>query len=203
MLYRERGDSEGLDRVAALAGHAETADAQVRGLGRVGQAVVAQARGQYADALEIALGVLPEADPTTRSYAYRGALEAAWALEDEEGVERLIAKIGELPPVMARPSLRAHANRYAGLLAAGRGDSAAAAEQLAVAIAGLRELGYRYEMACVLLELGEVLAGSERDEEAASCMREAQLTFAELGARPMLERVERAGASGSREILAS
>jgi class 3 adenylate cyclase/tetratricopeptide (TPR) repeat protein len=193
MLYRERGDREALDRVAAWAGHAESADAQVRDFGLIGQAVVAEGRGRHDEALAIALGLLPTVDPTSRPYAYRYALEAAWALDDHAQVERLVATIEEeLARVMIPPSVRAHARRYAGLLAAKQGDPTAAIGGLDAAIDEFRRLGYRYEMAGVLLERGEILLAGGRGEEAASDLSEARTIFAGLGARPMLDRLERA-----------
>jgi len=197
MLYRERGEHDGLERVAALAGRVDTADAQVRGFGLVGQAVVAQARGRHDEALHIVRELLLQADPTTRAYGYRHALEAAWTLGDEAEVERLIAEIQALPPVLVPPSLGAHASRYAGLLVARRGDPAAGSERLAAAVATLRELGYRYEMACALLDRGEILLGTDHDGEATPSIREAEHVFAELGAKPMLERAQQALAAGA------
>jgi len=198
MLYRERGDSEGLERIAGWAGYTESADAQVRDFGLVGQAVVAQARGRHDEAQAIVLASLPTVDPTSRAYAYQHALEAAWALEDHAQVEGLVSRIEGLPRVMAPPSLRAHGRRYAGLLAARGGDLAAGADQLAAAAATLGELGFRYEMGCVLLERAEiVLAAGQGEEAVSSDIREARTIFAELGAKPMLERAERAsGAEG-------
>ena len=190
MLHGERGDRTALDRVAKFVGRPETADAQVRDFGLVGQAVVAQVRGQHREALETALRLLPESDPTSRPYAYRQALEAAWALEAHDEVERIVRKVESLPPVMVPPSLRADATRYTGLLAA-RGGDPAAIECLDAAIAILRGLGYRYEAARIVLERAEILLGADRGQEAPPDLRDARLTFAELGARPMLERLER------------
>ena len=59
-------------------------------------------------------------------------------------------------------------------------------------IALLRELGYRFELAKVLLDRGEVLRDADRSAEAAPLIDEARAIFAELGARPLLERAERA-----------
>ena len=192
MLYRERGDHDGVDRVAAMAGRSETADAQVRDFGLIGQAVVAQARGRNDEALAVMLELLKDVDPTSRIYAHRHALEAAWVLEDHAQVERLVANIEALPRVMSPPSLRAHARRYTGLLAASRGDPVAGADQLDAAISTLSELGYRYEMACALLERGEILLGTDRGEEGITAIREADHVFAELGAKPMHERAQQA-----------
>jgi tetratricopeptide (TPR) repeat protein len=196
MLHRERGDREGLERVAKFVGRTETADAQVRDFGLVGQAVVAQARGQHGEALEIALRLLPQSDPTSRAYAYRQALEAAWALEAEDEVKRILTGIEALPRVVVPPSLGADANRYAGLLAGRRGNPAAGIEHLDAALQALREVGYPYEAARVLLERGELLLAMGRSEEAAPDIRGARAIFAELGASPMLERVQQVAGSG-------
>jgi hypothetical protein len=62
------------------------------------------------------------------------------------------------------------------------------------AITRLRELGYPFELAKTLLDRGEALQRIGRVEEAATFIDEARATFAELGARPLLEHAERARA---------
>jgi hypothetical protein len=58
--------------------------------------------------------------------------------------------------------LRGGAARFAGLLAAKRGDLDAARERFDEAIALLRELGYRFELAKALLDHGEATPSSTR-----------------------------------------
>jgi len=123
---------------------------------------------------------------------YFGAAEAAWALEDDSAIESLIRYVAELPPVEATPLMRGEAARFAGLLAAKRGDLDAASERFDEAFALLRELGYRFELAKALLDRGEVLQRAGRPVEATPFIDEARATFAELRARPLLERPERA-----------
>jgi tetratricopeptide (TPR) repeat protein len=193
-LYAARGDIDALDTIAGAAGGAESADAQLRWTFLEGQAAVAQAHGRAEEALEISRGLLKGAGPETRAKAYSAALEAAWAMDDQAEVEMVVDTIGQLPPVDATPMLRAQSARFAGLLAAKRGDADAAGERLDAAIVMLRELGYRFEVAKVLLDRGEVLQDAGRVDEAEPFIAEAHTTFAELGARPLLERAQRAQA---------
>jgi len=78
------------------------------------------------------------------------------------------------------------------LLAASRGDIAAAEERLDVAIALIRELGYRYELAKVLLERGELLLETARAGESTPFIDEARSILADLGAKPLVARAEQA-----------
>jgi tetratricopeptide (TPR) repeat protein len=180
--------------MVAVAGGAESADAQLRGTFLEGQAAMAQAHGRAEEALEISRGLLDSAGPETRVKAYALALEASWAMGNTTEVERLIASIDRLPPVDATPLLRGQSARFAGLLAATRGELDAAEQQFDRGIGILRELGYRFELAKALLDRGEVLQDAGRVDEAAPFIDEARATFAELGAQPLLERAERARA---------
>jgi tetratricopeptide (TPR) repeat protein len=191
-LSAARGNLEALQGLVEPAGSAESADAQVRNMVRLGQGAVAHGHGRAAEAFEIFREVVEIVDPQTRRHAYVGAVEAAWALDDVAAVEALITYVERLPPVEATPLMRGEAARFAGLLAARRGDPEAAQERFDVAIALLRELGYRFELAKVLLDRGEVLRDADRSAEAAPLINEARTIFAELGARPSVERAERA-----------
>jgi hypothetical protein len=79
------------------------------------------------------------------------------------------------------------------LLAARRGQSGQAEQNLKAASARFRELGLPFWLAVSLLELGEVLLAAGRDEEAAPPLVEAREIFERLEARPWLERLDRAG----------
>jgi len=191
LLSAATGNLDALEGLEAPAGSAQSADIQVRNMARLGQASVAHGHGRFAEAVELFSEVVESADPMIRSYAYVGAMEAAWALNDDPGIEALVARVAELAPLEATPLIRAEAARFAGLLAAKRGSVDAAAERLDEAIALLRELGYRYELAKALLGRGELLRDAGRVDEAAPFLDEARAVLADLGARPLLERAER------------
>jgi tetratricopeptide (TPR) repeat protein len=159
---------------------------------RLGQAAVAQGHGRAAEALETFREVLDSIDVQNRRYAYIGATEAAWALRDEPAIESLLRFVEELPPVEATPLMRGQSARFAGLLAARRGDVEAAGRQLDDAISLLRELGYRFELGKALLDRGEVLQDADGTDDATAFIDEARTIFADLGARPWQERADRA-----------
>jgi hypothetical protein len=79
------------------------------------------------------------------------------------------------------PLLRAGAARFAGLLAARRGEQDAADERLSAAIAQLREIEAPFVLAQVLLEHAELCGDREQADEA-------RATFERLGATPWLDR---------------
>ena len=107
-------------------------------------------------------------------------------------LEELIELVGQLPPAQATPLTQAEAARLAGLLAARRGDVAVAEEHLDAALVPMRELGYPYELAKVLLARGELLLETDRPGESIPFIDEARTILADLGAKPLLARAEQA-----------
>jgi class 3 adenylate cyclase/tetratricopeptide (TPR) repeat protein len=188
-LSAARGDLDAIGALVAPPASVESADTQVRNMVLVGQAAVAQAEGRPAEALPLYRGLLTVFDPQTRREAYIGAVEAAWALDDVATIEALIEHVEQLPPVEATPLMRGVAARFAGLLAAKRGDLDAAEERIDAAIALLRELGYKFELAKTLLDRGEILRDAGRFDEAAPFIDEARAISTELHAQPLLGRV--------------
>jgi tetratricopeptide (TPR) repeat protein len=191
-LLAARGNLEALDGLVAPAGSVESADTQVRNMIRAGQAAVAQAEGRSAEAIEIFRSLTENFDPQARRHAYIAAVDAACALDDEAAIGALIGYVEQLPPVEATALLRGGSARLAGVLAAKRGDVDAAEARFDEAVTLLRELGYPFELAKALLDRGEALQRVGRVDEAALFIEEARATFAELGARPSLERAEAA-----------
>jgi class 3 adenylate cyclase/tetratricopeptide (TPR) repeat protein len=188
-----RADHPALERTMELiALGLESTDTQIRHSCATAKAMAVQVLGDPAQAIELARPVIGGEDPGSRRYAYAEACLAAWRLDDEADLVELISYVEELPPGGAPPSMRAHADRFAGLLAARRGNSAASTKRLRQAASGFRELGYPFELGQVLLEHGETLLDVDRGDEAESLLREARATFSELRAEPWLERVARA-----------
>jgi class 3 adenylate cyclase/tetratricopeptide (TPR) repeat protein len=186
-----RGDVEGLRRILALAREQEdSANVEYASSPIVAGAIAMRALGESRKALEAALPLAlgSEIANEDRREAIAEASLAALDLGDEATVERLIEFIEQRPPALRPPLLRAHAARFAGLLAAGRGDEKTADERLAAAGRELREVGAQFVLAQVLLEHAELLHGAGRDDEAMPLVAEAVEIFTRLGATPYLER---------------
>jgi hypothetical protein len=81
-------------------------------------------------------------------------------------------------------------SRGQGLLAAARGDLAAAESHLGEAIGGFASLGFPYWRATAQTELADLLVSGARAAEASSSLNEACAVFSRVGAAPALHRVE-------------
>ncbi len=190
-----RGDEEALRRTLAIATErGGSTNLEFASGPSVARAIALRAVGQPAEALEAALPIAtsgPEVANEDRREAYLEAGLAALELGDEQTVERLIQFVTDLPPALRSPLLRANAARFAGLLAARRGDARAADERLAAATRELRDIEARFVLGQALLDHAELLQGTDQVEEAAPLLTEARAIFGQLGARPWLERVDR------------
>ena len=167
-------------------------DTQVRNSCATAKAIAMQALGRPAEALELAHSVIGGQDPGSRRYAYAEACLAAWRLDAETELGELIRYVDGLPAGDAIPSMRAQADRFAGLLAARRGDDVTGIKRFRQAADVFRQLGYPFELAQVLLEHGEMLCERGAADGAEPLLAEAGATFAELRAEPWLERVAKA-----------
>jgi tetratricopeptide (TPR) repeat protein len=170
----------------------ESTDAQVRNSCTTAKATAVQALGRPAEALELARSVIGGEDPGARRYAYAEACLAAWRLDAETELGELIRSVDDLPASEAIPSLRAQADRFAGLLAARRGDDSTRTKRLRRAADAFRQLGYPFELAQVLLEHGEILFEGGAADGAERLLSEASAMFGELRADPWLKRVAKA-----------
>jgi class 3 adenylate cyclase len=189
-----RGDLEALQRTLLLATEREgSSNVEFAAIPAVARAIALRALGRGAEALEAALPIAlsgPEVANEDRREAYVEAGLAALELGDEEALERLIEFVGNLPPALRSPLLRAGAARFAGLLAARRGDIRAADERLAAATGELREIESPFNLGQVLLEHAEVLSSASREDEATPLVAEARGIFERLGAEPLLQRTD-------------
>ncbi len=174
----------------------ESTDTQVRNSCATAKATAVQALGRPAEALELARSVLGGQDPGARRYAFAEACLAAWRMDAELELGELIRSVDDLPASEAIPSLRAQADRFAGLFAARRGDESTMTRRLRRAADAFRQLGYPFELAQVLLEHGEILRDRDADRAAERLLSEAGATFSELRADPWLERVAKARRRG-------
>ncbi|HWG98378.1 MAG TPA: helix-turn-helix domain-containing protein, partial [Pilimelia sp.] len=82
-----------------------------------------------------------------------------------------------------QPARTAAARRELGLLAAARGDAAAAEAELRAAVAGFRRTGPRRELARAVGALGDLLSGQGRLAEAAAVLRDGLAGVEELANR--------------------
>jgi len=197
-LHAARGHTDGLAQILTLASeHAGSSNLEYAASPTVASAIALRALGRDADALQAALPIAtgpPEVLNEDRREAYVEAGLAAVALGDESTVERLVAFVADMPPVMRTPLLRAGAARFAGLLAERRSDTEAADEQLEAATRELRAIDAPFVLAQVLLEHAELLHADGRDDEAAAPLTEAIEIFTRLRATPYLDRAQALGA---------
>jgi hypothetical protein len=144
----------------------------------------------------IELGETLGLDGQDAKMAFIWGIEAALALGDREHALGLVGRIDAMPPGLRPPSLVAHAHRARARLA----ESAdAAVVHHGAAVAGFDDLGIPFWAAVSRLEHGEALAAAGRHADAEPLLAAARETFAEFGAAPWVERVERATARGSAE----
>ncbi|HEU0304671.1 MAG TPA: adenylate/guanylate cyclase domain-containing protein [Gaiellaceae bacterium] len=127
--------------------------------------------------------------PYAKGYAL--ALEAAIALGDDAKVDELLAIVERLPPGELSPFLGAIGARFSAQRAARRADGDTAAAGFSAAARLLQEIEYPFELAVILLEHAEWLAGEGRFEEAEPLAAEARQIFERLRATPYIERVDR------------
>ncbi|MDQ3671124.1 MAG: AAA family ATPase [Actinomycetota bacterium] len=158
------------------------------------QALVHLGEGNAAAALSTAKAALEE-EAETRSSLYGEALEvalnAAFALGADVEADGLLA-IAEQGPFGERmPYMRALSARFGGRRAAVQGDAAEAARRFSAAAQIMREIERPFDLAVVLLEHAEWLAGEPERDDVDELVAEAARIFERLGATPYLERLER------------
>jgi tetratricopeptide (TPR) repeat protein len=173
-----------------------SADLQERSVAYLAEATLLLAEGRSAEA-----GVAAEAALELREQigitheivkeSLVVALEAAFALDDAERAERLLAIVDTLPPGRSTRFLEAQAARFRARLAS-RDDTEGAADALFSDAAGtFREIGLVFYLAVTLFEHAEWLASQQREADAEPLLSEARAIFEQLDARPWLERAGR------------
>jgi class 3 adenylate cyclase/tetratricopeptide (TPR) repeat protein len=163
---------------------------------RSGEALLLVAEGKMSDALAAAeetialrrkLGL---SDGSVAS-ALQSALVAAFALENREKADQLLALVEELPPGEATPFLRAIGSRFSAQRAALDGDGVTARAAYIAAAEIFREIEAPFELAVVLLEHGEWLSANGFGDEARLLLDESRTIFQRLRATPWLERLSK------------
>jgi tetratricopeptide (TPR) repeat protein len=190
-----QGSLEEADRVATLLDEfASSADAQERAGHACGKSRLLLARGDAAEALQVAqVGVeMSEEMGLTQEYVKESlvnALEATLDLRDTARAEQLLAIIENVPTGSRPQFLHAQALRFRARLAGLEGD--ADAERLFKgAVALFRELAMPFYLAVTQLEHAEWLTSQDRGDDASPLLSEAREVFDRLAALPWLERLD-------------
>ncbi|MDQ6818664.1 MAG: hypothetical protein M3018_14865 [Actinomycetota bacterium] len=152
------------------------------------------AEGSAEEALELGWEVLPHAlaalGPSNEAVrnAWPATLQAALQLSRVDDASELVALLSKRPPGHIPPYLGIQLCRGRALILAAEGREDAVEAELRDAIAGLRELGYRYWLAVTQTDLSAWLAAKNRRAEASTLLEEAIPTLESLGAKPALDR---------------
>jgi class 3 adenylate cyclase/predicted ATPase len=174
-------------------GDPEVGDAQTKAFRLNTLAMIRNAEGHHAEALELAQGALAHVESLglyhdVIEWAFVDALEAALALRDVSAAEEILMMADGAPPGAIGSFFRAQAHRFGAALATLRDDEETSERRGLEAIGILRELRTPFHLAVALLERAERLVASGRSEEARSSLVEAREIFERLGATPYLER---------------
>jgi tetratricopeptide (TPR) repeat protein len=190
-IHVNRGDVAEARRLLEIYARLEdSADVQERAGFAAAKACVLHAEGRHAEAVAAGeqtfeLGDTLGLDGQDAKMGFMWTLEAALARGDRAKAEEVVDRIEAIPPGLRPPSLGAHAGRARARLAESA-DGATA--HLVSAETVFRDLGLRFWLAVTMLEHAEVLIADGRGEEAEPLLAEARDIFAELRARPWIER---------------
>jgi predicted ATPase/class 3 adenylate cyclase len=194
-LYLWRGDTDAartiVDEKAAVHEHAHI---EMRGEYIAARAALANAEGRPLDALNAAeaglRACLEQSFPITARSTLIEAVTAAFALRREDKVKELLQLVRDHYRFGRQPSIDAHTFRWEARLAAGRDDDAEVVTNFRKAMEAFAALNRPFWLAVTRLEFGEWLVAQGRNAEAEELLAEARSTFARLGARPWIERVD-------------
>jgi hypothetical protein len=197
MVAAFRGDNDAArEHLAGMVAWSASQNNQVRWLYEACHATIAVAAGAFAAALDMVARAIEEIVQTEgpSSHASRigfpAAIRAALSLGRLDDADDLLSLLAERPPGQVPPYLRAQISRGYGLLAAARGEVAAAESHLGAAIDGFAALGFPYWLATAQTDLADVLVHDKRAKECATLLDEARAVFRRLGATPALQRAE-------------
>jgi DNA-binding NarL/FixJ family response regulator len=201
-----------------LVGNLERADAEYRLASRLGHhpmpglALLELARGDTGTAANTIRRVLEEAPhPSARPPLLAAAVDILRAAGDVAGARAAANELAVVVSSRSSPLLAAMAAHAVGSVLVAEGDPVAALTELRAAAGAWRSLHMPYEAARTAFMVGLACTALGDRTAAALELDNARTTFAELGARPDLERVaaltsatpERAGLSErEREVLA-
>ena len=201
-IYLARGQvAEAAEVVRRFEGFRDSADMQARTSYAAAACAVLRRQGRLEEALASGLQAFEgrEALGGSSFYTKLGfveAAEAAFELGEVERVESLLEIAGSFGAGDATPFLDAHRARFAGRLAAARGDRERAEREFKRGTALMREIELPFWLAVTELEHSEWLVEQGRGQEAEPLLAEAQETFERLGAAPWVERAVQSSPAG-------
>jgi class 3 adenylate cyclase/tetratricopeptide (TPR) repeat protein len=197
-IHVHRGELDEARTLLARFADFETAsDVQAYGCYQAAKASLRLAEGDAAAALTFAslafdtrrtLGMSAQ----DAKHGFIKALDAVFILGDRVKAEELLAIVEKEQVGLRPPLLAATAQRFRARLAA---DDPGADRHFTAAAAQLRALELPFHLAVVQLEHGEWLVARGRPDDAQPLLTEAREAFAELEARPWLDRIDAAGAT--------
>jgi class 3 adenylate cyclase/tetratricopeptide (TPR) repeat protein len=177
-------------------GAGDSADMQERAMHAAGHALLLNAEGRHAEALDaVQIALEAREDFGVGSEPFREgfpiALSAYLALDDVDGAAALLDLVERLPQGKVPHYVRAHGARFRARLAARAGDLDRAESGFKRASATFREISTPFQLAVTLLEQSEWLRSVGRAGETDASLREARQIFDRLGAHPWLDRLDR------------
>ena len=190
-----RGDADAAEAVLAALGELrDTEDLQDKATIGLVEGFAAAARGQAADALRHARGLLAYADTVGISgeslrWAWPLAARAAHELRDTAATGELLAMLDSYLPGNLAPMQRAERDLVRARLA-DHDDGQAATASFAAAISGLRQHSTPYHLAHGLLDYAQHLSGMGDAEAATAAIDEAGAIARQLGCQPLLDRAD-------------
>ena len=190
-----RGDADAAEAVLAALGELrDTEDLQDKATIGLVEGFAAAARGQAADALRHARGLLAYADTVGISgeslrWAWPLAARAAYELRDTAATGELLAMLDSYLPGNLAPMQRAERDLVRARLA-DHDDGQAATASFAAAISGLRQHSTPYHLAHGLLDYAQHLSGTGDAEAATAAIDEAGAIARQLGCQPLLDRAD-------------
>jgi len=203
-----RGLHAGLQKLEELsAGHEGSSDVQRAGGRSATMAVVREAEGNHAEALELAkdavrCGLMTGADSPLVRIGFAQAVDSGFALGDLAEVEEVLDLLGGLRRGEVWPSLVGLGERTNARLAAARGTAEGVEIGFTAAAEKFREIGMPYWLAATLTEHAEWSISEGRSEEAGRLLAEAREIFEQLQARPWLDRLDRIQADATAVLTA-
>jgi DNA-binding CsgD family transcriptional regulator len=183
-----------LQRLRGESGPAEDSYRRASRAGRSpepGLALLRLAEGEVGVAAAMIRRALDETEePAPRARLLAAYTEIMIAVGDLEAAEAAADELGAMAGRVDAPYLHALAGTARGAASLARGDARSALRVLRVAGSTWRELGVPHEAARVGVLVGLACLGMEDRETADLELEGARVVFAELGARPDLERLD-------------
>jgi hypothetical protein len=192
-----RGDvAAARDFLSRLPDSTESENVQNRSAEHAVHAAIARAEGRPEEALRLAriafgswegLGLISR----TPLEGFVEALEAAFELGDDAKIDELIDFAYNRPSGEVLDYFDGQRLRFTGRRCARRGDDDGAVAAFEAALARFREVGNVYWLAVTSLEAGEHHLAFDRPGAARPLLDAARAGLQQVGARPMLARLER------------